>query len=249
MSQDVVRHLGQQEKHWKEGKSAHALATLWFKSTGLPSKIEVALKTRFESPELIDAFLERQTDLQSEGRPSQTDLLAVVGSGKDDLVIVAVEGKAGEPFGDRVEKWLDANGKKEARLEGLCEILGGLSRESVLPLRYQLLHRSAAAIIEARRYRTKVAVLLVHSFSEDEKGFADFASFSKTFGLAEPIANSLAGPALVGGISFYAAWVQDDPPRDKNPRAYLDALDSYATKLQKECKRMREWCVKRRAKI
>jgi hypothetical protein len=246
--EDVVRHLGRQEKHWKEKKSAHALATLWSQSTGLPTKIEAALKTRFESPQLIDAFLERQTDLQSEGRPSQTDLLAVVGIGKDDLVIVAVEGKAGEPFGKRVEEWLKDGGKKDARLTALCETLE-LSRDSALPLRYQLLHRSASAILEARRYRTTVAVLLVHSFNDDKKGIADFDAFLKALRFEEPTRNALTGPVELGGVSLYAGWVQDDAPENKNPNAYLDALDSYAANLAKECKRVREWCDKRRSKL
>ena len=123
--EDVVRHLGKQEKHWKEGRSAHALAKLWSDSNALPSRIETALRSNqdLKSAELIDAFLERKVDLESEGRPSQTDLLAVVGIDQR-LAIVAVEGKAGEPFDKRVEKWLDGSEGKDARLKALCKILG-----------------------------------------------------------------------------------------------------------------------------
>jgi hypothetical protein len=91
--EDVVRHLGKQEEHWKEGRSAQALATAWFESNAFPPSIE--------SVELIDAFMEREVDLGSKGRPSQTDLLAIAGISDERLAIVAVEGKAGETFGER----------------------------------------------------------------------------------------------------------------------------------------------------
>jgi hypothetical protein len=247
--EDVVRHLGKQEKHWKEGRSAHALASLWFRHNAFPPKIESALKSHptFQSAELVDAFLERKVDLESDGRPSQTDLLAVIGIGQD-LAIVAVEGKAGEPFGKRVEEWLNGSTKKETRLKGLCKMLG-LSRDAALPLRYQLLHRSASAILEARRYRTPVALLLVHSFNTDKKGFADFAAFLKALGFNEPTPDTLTGPVRLGGVALYAGWVQDEAPKSEKPSAYLDALDGYAAKLGKESKRIRAWCNKRRAKL
>ena len=79
--EDVVRHLGKQERHWKEGRSAHALATVWFEHNSFPPRVAAALKSHptFRSAELVDAFMERKVDLGSEGRPSQTDLLAIAG--------------------------------------------------------------------------------------------------------------------------------------------------------------------------
>ena len=226
--EDVVRHLGKREKHWKEGRSAHALANVWSEFNALPPKVKAMLGSHsdFQAVELIDAFLERQVDLQSEGRPSQTDLLAVVGIG-ERLAVVAVEGKAGEPFGERVEEWLDGSTKKEKRLEGLCRILN-LPRAAAMPLRYQLLHRSVSAIIEAHRYRTKIAVLLIHGFTDDPKGMADFTAFLKALGFQEQGLDILAGPELLDGVSLYAGWVRDKAPKGDGPSAYLDALDDYA---------------------
>jgi Domain of unknown function (DUF6946) len=79
----------------------------------------VALRSHpaFQSAELVDAFMERQVDLGSEGRPSQTDLLAVVGL-DEGLAIVAVEGKAGEPFGKFVHEWLKDWRLKKRRQAG-----------------------------------------------------------------------------------------------------------------------------------
>jgi hypothetical protein len=169
--EDVVQHLGRKEKHWKEGRSAHALAYAWYDRIGFPPAIDEALRSIgiFKSARLIDAFLERQTDLGSSGRPSQTDLLAIVGL-DDGLAILAVEGKAGESFGKYVHKWRDGSDEKEERLKGLCKILG-LSPKMAMPLRYQLLHRAASAVLEARRYKAKTAAL---QFQRRQKGIWGF---------------------------------------------------------------------------
>jgi len=75
--EDVVRHLGKQENHWKEGRSAHAFTQLWFRKNGFPGSIATVLTSHpaFKSAELIDAFLERQTDLGTAGRPSKRTCL------------------------------------------------------------------------------------------------------------------------------------------------------------------------------
>ncbi len=247
--EDVVRHLGKQEKHWKAGRSAHALASLWFSENALPPRVESALNSHptFQSVELVDAFLERTVDLKTEGRASQTDLLAII-SLNDGLAILAVEGKAGESFGKYVHKWRDGSDEKEERLKGLCRLLG-LASETAMPLRYQLLHRAASAILEAQRYRTKTAVLLVHSFSDDKKGFADFSAFLQALGFETPQLGALVGPVIRDGVSLYAGWIQDRAPKSDTPLAYLDDLRDYAAKRAQECKRVRAWCDDRSSKL
>ncbi|WP_414675649.1 DUF6946 family protein [Methyloceanibacter sp.] len=244
--EDVVRHLGKQEVHWKEGRSAHALATAWVAANAFPPRVSAVLGSHpdFVLAELIDAFVERQVELGSEGRPSQTDLLAVAGIG-DRLAILAVEGKAGESFGDIVGQWLDESAGKRTRLDGLCRMLG-LSREEASPLRYQLLHRSASAIIEARRYRANAAALLVHSFSDDERGFADFAAFAAAVGFAGARPDTLLGPVDLDGIKLYAGWVQDRPVVAST---YLDSLRGYAQRLEQWCERVRGWCDEQSSKL
>ena len=247
--EDVVRQLGKQEKHWKEGRSAHALANAWCAANAFPPRVDAMLKTHpdFASAELVDAFVERQVDLGSEGRPSQTDLLAIAGlDGR--LAVVAIEGKAGEPFGDLVVQWNDRSAGKEARLAGLCKILG-LAAEDAEHLRYQLLHRAASAILEAKRYRTDIAVLLVHSFSDDRKGREDFDAFLKAIGLEPPRPDNLTGPIIIDGVNLYAGWVQDKPPVPADATAYLDNLQSYAQRLSNWCDRVRLWCDDQSSKL
>lgn len=242
--EDVVRHLGKQEWDWKEGRSAHALANLWHSANALPATIKSILASHpiFRSAELIDAFLERQVDLGTAGRHSQTDLLAIVGL-EDQLAILAVEGKAGEPFGNEyVHQWLDGSENKVRRLTGLCETLG-VPVGSTHHIRYQLLHRSVSAILEARRYRSKAAVVLVQSFAQDKGSFADFSEFLRVMGIKkEASPGVLLGPTFCNGVSVYFGWVDEKPQVSSTPTAYLYDLRGYADRLSRWCERVRNWC-------
>src|SRR5215217_6488778 len=134
-AEDVIRHLGKEEKHWKLGYSAHALAQAWFHANDFPPAVKSFLSQHplFSSATLVDAFLEREVDLKTAGRPSQTDLLAIIGLEKR-TAILAVEGKVDESFGEVVCEWLGKSDTKRTRLEGLCQTLG-LTIEQALPLR------------------------------------------------------------------------------------------------------------------
>jgi hypothetical protein len=246
--EDVIRHLGKQEKHWKEGRSAHVLAQTWFDSDGLPDQVASVLVNHpmFASAALVDGFLERKVDLGTSGHPSQTDLLAIVAL-NDKLAVVAVEGKAGETFGDYVYQWSDGSESKQTRLKGLCNTLG-LSCNATERVRYQLLHRAASAVYEARRYRTDLAALLVHSFSEDRSGFKDFSDFVEALGGDGTSPNTLAGPFFCEGVSLYLGWVQDEARKAPSPRAYLDELSDYASRLSLWCGRVRQ-CDKRKSAV
>jgi hypothetical protein len=244
--EDVVRYLGHQERHWKAGRSAHALATLWFRANSIPQSVRSMLSTNptFQSATLIDAFLERQVDLGTSGRHSQTDLLAIVGL-EERIAVLAVEAKAGESFGEYVCEWLDGSENKNARLRRLCATLG-ISVEAAAPLRYQLLHRAASAVYEAKRYRSELAIMLVQSFADGEGGFADFSEFLRAVGVKDDVErNVLVGPIGCEGLSLYAGCLDDKIPDAASPLSYLDDLRRYADRLSHWCARVRGWCDER----
>jgi len=90
----------------------------------------------------------------------------------------------------------------------LTDILG-LSAPIPDSIRYQLLHRAASAVIEAKRFGARHAVMLIHSFSEDDSWFGDFAAFANLFALtAAP--NQLLSTTLRNGLPLYLAWVRGD---------------------------------------
>ena len=126
------------------------------------------------------------------GRPSQNDIF-VLGKFGNRLVSIAVEGKVNETLGPTVaEKRKDMSPGVKERLEFLIDLLQLKDKELDL-VRYQLLHRTASALIEADRFSATApgvalppasmqscasnALMLVHSFSQEHKWFEDYAAF------------------------------------------------------------------------
>lgn len=222
--EDVIPYLGS-AAHWRDGRSAKLVAEGWFSAKdrpelhGLPEMVRVTLgrcppdqACRFAEAELVDAFLERTIELGDGSTPSQTDVLAVLRL-PNELAIMAVEGKVNESFGPLVSEWLREampNSKKAARLTRLSQTLGikVSDREN---LRYQLLHRTASALYEARRYHAQVAIMMVHSFDPKDTGFEDFARFGAALGFVGAAATRLVGPINREGVDLYIGWTADRP--------------------------------------
>ena len=209
--EDLVPHLGA-DRHWKPGRSAHALATVWFQANEIPASVHKVLAAHpaYAELKLVDGFFERQVDLGDGRRPSQTDLMAVCAD-RAGLCVMGVEGKVDETFGPRVGEWLDGSTTKLARLQKLCAMLG-LDPEKVSALRYQLLHRTTSIVIEARRYHARRGALLVHSFHAHAAGLEDFIAFTKAIGFVDTARNSISAARTVGGLELAVAWVEDVAP-------------------------------------
>lgn len=212
--EDVIPHL-RQAYHWKAGYSAHAVANSWFGADGIPCAVASVLDQVewFRGSQLVDAFLERKTDLRDGcGAPSQTDLLAVVTADHGRrLAIVAVEAKVRESFGPLVHEWRNGSPTRETRLAKLCELLR-LERDSAMALRYQLLHRAAAAIYEAEHYRQDVAALVVQSFCSDASGLGDFVQFAAALGFEGAGLGRMSNGRRFGATTLLLGWVADTLP-------------------------------------
>ena len=135
-----------------------------------------------DGAELLLAIPEHKVPLPGGQRESQCDVFALVRR-RDETVAVSIEAKVNEPFGPTVGDWLrDASSGKIKRLTAICEMLG-LGYPPPADLRYQLFHRTAAAIIEARRFNSTSAAMIVHSFSQEHRWFEDFAQFCAVLGV------------------------------------------------------------------
>ncbi len=197
--------LADPEKHWRTGFSAKTLAHAWESADGLPPEISRLFEGRVE---LLFALPEHKVDLPGGSRPSQTDLFALLRH-DERTIATAVEGKVDEPFGPTVGEWLEgaSDGKRE-RLEYLCDILG-LVNEGLSELRYQLLHRAASAAIEAERFKTDEAAMIVHSFSPTGAWFESFAAFARRLGVTAE-QGRLATTTLPCGRVYHLAWASGD---------------------------------------
>ena len=205
--------LADPEKHWRKGYSARAIAYCWQETDGFPTCVKKAFKKSdinlFQNIEILLAIPEHKVSLPGGARSSQNDLF-VLAKNHDQLISIAVEGKVSEPFGDVVSKWLEnpSPGRKK-RLEFLCTELGrkvdGLSN-----IRYQLLHRTVSAILEAKRFNAPNALMLVHSFSQKDEWFENYALFAALFGVEAEI-NRIHSAGRIGDIQLYLGWVKGDP--------------------------------------
>lgn len=193
--------LADPEKQWKPGYSAMATARSWMSADGLPPEISAL----FESdPELIFAVPEHKVPLPGGRRDSQCDVFALLRA-QDQTVALAVEAKVNEPFDRTLGDWLaDGSEGKKQRLQAICDYLE--CPEPPADLRYQLFHRSAAAIIESKRLKTDAAAMVVQSFSQEHRWFDDFAAFCAFLG-TESERGVLHKRLLSDGRSLMLAWV------------------------------------------
>jgi hypothetical protein len=210
--------LADPEKHWKKGYSAYELAHCWENASNLPSCVEKIFKQSqlplFNNVEVLYGFPEYKVPLPGGNASSANDLYVLTKS-NNELLTIMVEGKVSEPFGETVESWLGDNPSdgKRKRLEYLLNLLG-LNKQSVLNKRYQLLHRTASALLEASNVNAKNTLMLVHTFSETGKWFEDYADFVKLFNLS-PKRDEIAGPVSINGIKLYFGWVTGENSKSK----------------------------------
>lgn len=188
----------------------------WWQANALPPSIATILDQAPEWREavLIDAFAERCTDLR-DGQPrhTQSDLLAIIGL-PERLAVLAIEAKVSEGFDKTVGEWrAEASPGKDMRLKKLCRLFD-LDPTTVDKIRYQLLHRTAAAILEARRYRSGQAAMIVQSWSPLDEGFADFRAFFERIGLPNLQIDALSPSVLIDGVNFRTGWAHEaiSPP-------------------------------------
>ena len=207
--------LAEPDKHWKTEHSAKTLAYCWQEANGLPKCVKgVFRKSRielFQYLKLLLAFPEYKVSLPPRGgRPSQNDIF-VLAKGSDQLVSIMVEGKVSEPFDKTIAEWKSRSGKGKAiRLKFLCDKLQ-LEINKIEHIRYQLLHRTASAVIEAEKFKAENALMLVHSFCKSDdwiEGFEDYKNFLSLYGLKDIEPNSLVYAKNIRGIDLYFSWVR-----------------------------------------
>ncbi len=214
------------EGKWVPTRSAYELAHCWHQFGGLPAPVARALDTsghevlRGISVDLC--LVEKPVFLDTRIAPSMTDLMAYGRNAKDDAVVLAVEGKADEPFASRVWAWVRGDEKnptmstdpRRTRLRRLKFLSKHLSKE-IPPnstLRYQLLHRTVSAVLEAQLQGAVAAVVLIHAFGpEAADNLSDFSEFLRELGGSGVTKGKVSDPYQLGeqrDLPTYFLWWQ-----------------------------------------
>jgi hypothetical protein len=193
-------------------------------TSGLPVPIETLIReSNYGLPTLIFAVAEHKVDLPGGTAASQTDVWAVVQT-PVGMLSLTVEAKAKESFGNEtLKKWLVAGATERSinnRKMRWDYVRSHLPKsDSFLHIRYQLLHRCAASVIEARRLRFQHAAFIVQAFDTPAHGFQDYAAFCQSLGIGAARGSMATVP--VDEVSLSIGWVDC-------PIATLHDMDSTA---------------------
>ena len=175
------------DTQWVRTKSAFEIAAFWecgaMEPRGLHPHLIALLEQEqsFEGCDLIASFPGHRVRLPDVAVESQMDVWAVVRT-YFGLVSLAVEGKAGEGFAETVGEWrTGALTEKNERIAFLCDQLG-LTKPPSDEIRYQLLHRTVSALLEAERVDAAFAAMVIVSFTDDPRSKDDFGAFTSCLG-------------------------------------------------------------------
>jgi hypothetical protein len=167
------------EKHWVDGRSAKELAKAW--ASGASPKVPVELEqllassSEFRGTVLTLGTPEMSIPLDNFRGETRNADMVLWGFRRKEKIIITVEAKADEAFGDPIEKKLasvkgDAS-KIPERVALLAESMLGIDGpddQRLWSLKYQLLHASAATLIAANENRADKALFLIHEFETDK---------------------------------------------------------------------------------
>jgi len=205
-------------RHWKDGRSAKELARSWVRKGYAcpPEEMRLLLEGAFNG-EITFHEAKPECVIELDDFPGENrncDLVVLCGVGTQCLV-VNVEAKADEPFGDDTigdyyDRTADSRSNVPARIQQLSlALFGRVPDEAVRKLQYQLLHAAAATLIEAAANRAELGLFLVHEFrspSLNEKKLTqnstDWENFVHVFpqlATAQVEKNQILGPVSVPG--------------------------------------------------
>jgi hypothetical protein len=208
--QSWQQFLAEPAKHWKTGYSAKSMAHCWEEADGFPASIQQALDNSaiadLTNLQPLVIIPEHKVPLPGGRTQSQNDAF-VLARNADHLAAIMIEGKVEESFGQPVKNWgPDTSPGKQERFAYLVDLLG-LQDADLDDVYYQLLHRTASAIIEAQRFHASTAIMLVHSFSQQHTWFAEYAKFAVAMGAVDPQRNSVNCVGERHGVMLYLGWV------------------------------------------
>lgn len=201
--------LAKPDLHWAVGYSARTLAHAWEAATGLPPEIDAVLGPVFGSVEPLVTMPEHKTPLPGGKRESQSDVFTLLRYA-GGTIACTIEGKVNEPFGPTVaQQMVNASAGRTERLTYLCELLG--IADCPTDVHYQLLHRTASALVEAERFCASDAAMIVHSFSPERRWFDAFERFCSVMGCEVVVPGEAKVLTVPSGKRLVLGWACGDP--------------------------------------
>jgi len=212
--------------HWVDGRSAKELAKAWFPVEGdpqVPPELKSLLDSREDTRGIVFDEGEPERAVVFDGcggEPRNADLV-LWGRMPGGKVLVSIEAKADEPFGDIAGEYVrqsiarNPRTRIPERFSLLCQRVLGVDADNgeALTLRYQLLTAVAGTLADAASRGAETAVFVVHEFigmTDDGKVDANAADLNRLVkllsrGSIDAISpGTMAGPFEVSGNEHFA---------------------------------------------
>jgi len=162
------------KKQWVDKRSALEMAKFWTNSQK-QSDFQSFLQKVKKDISFDYAIPERATNFDNYRNPRKNDL-CIYARDKNDNILVSIEGKADEQFGNNyvytewIESLLEKRVKSESKkMERIIELYNRFDNKAeFLELRYQLTYWLAGAIEEAIRNKIKTVFLIVQEFHSNK---------------------------------------------------------------------------------
>lgn len=204
-------------KHWKDGRSAKELAKDWTINKGDPLLNILRNTEKFPGIKFIEAAPEFESKFDNyRGKGRQHDLL-VLGEDNDGELLIGIEAKADETFGEKIGKYYAEAQKKISnnintnvahRIDDLNKnLFGNTNIKDIVDLRYQLLHGIAGTVAEAKNRGIKRAIFVVSTYksndpklfnpvkhAENSKDLDEFVKYLSENKINKIVENKIEGP-------------------------------------------------------
>ncbi|MBO4811732.1 MAG: hypothetical protein J5552_09235 [Prevotella sp.] len=224
--------------HWREGRSAHALA-YHFLSPNIESSDGISVLKSYLSKFGLNDVVMSHAEIEHESRFDQfrgngriQDMVIWAGN-NDTPIVICIEAKVDECFSNSIpeaykiaEKIFKEkpNSKAKQRIEDLCsKYYRGKSIEELTHIRYQLLYYLAGSLTEAIKVKglLYMPVIVYHTSDFDtsigKTNKEDYVNFmdSQHFKRIKTENESLMFENNIDGITVYSSYIEIDSSSKK----------------------------------
>lgn len=215
-------------KHWKEGRSAHSLATYFLspaieQSLGMLKIKECLNACGYGDVEYTHARIEHESrfDTYRSGRMQDMVIWTLCGKCR---IVVCIEAKVDETFGDTLSdayneslKYVKLHpaSKRKARIEDLCQKYLKIQPAEILEengIRYQLLHYLAGSISEAKGYGNivfmPIMVFKTNKYNKENYNKKDYEVFIKSMNFVLLNSEKEIYKNNIDGVDVYMTYIE-----------------------------------------
>lgn len=227
----AFKEVDSEPKHWRVGRSAHALATHFtspniISSNGVKDLTSNLSKFGLTNVVMSHAEIEHESRFDKYRGKGRMQDLVIWAKNKDLPIVICIEAKVDECFNNNIPDAYESakknleknpNSKAKQRIEDLCsKYYSGEKMEELSHIRYQLLYYLAGSLTEAKKINGVVymPVIVYHTSLFDrisgKKNKKDYIAFMESlkFCRIETDDETLMYKNNIFGIMVYSSYIE-----------------------------------------